>query len=262
MDPAFRAYLAENLVTMADISRRYQVSRATASIWKRQLEAAGRPWPKPVYTGHGDGNVNQTALYWWPEIQAHLARFKRPGRRLARLYRAGQQPDQSRTPHLGGPMQLMNRYRVVYSTDRTGCFTEFSAADDEAAWKYADEHGARIVSLSQVQIRVGADKHRQLKREMTACAPAQPVGWVVLTNDVKDGDPQWQPDWDGVVHTDQERAETELAACRAAGWQTILGVVYEQGGPVVGYLVDGRTWHPSDVTIIRAGQSEQAARDD
>ena len=54
---------------------------------------------------------------------------------------------------------------------------------------------------------------------------AQPVGWVVLTNDVKDGDPQWQPDWDGIVHTDQERAETELATCRAEGHQCLPAVV-------------------------------------
>ena len=30
----------------------------------------------------------------------------------------------------------------------------------------------------------------------------QAVGWVVLTTDVKDGDPKWMPDWDGEVHTE------------------------------------------------------------
>jgi hypothetical protein len=54
---------------------------------------------------------------------------------------------------------------------------------------------------------------------------AQTVGWVVLTNDVTDGEPQWQPDWDSEVHTDLQRAGTELADCRAAGHQSILGVV-------------------------------------
>ena len=54
---------------------------------------------------------------------------------------------------------------------------------------------------------------------------ARPVGWVVLTNNAKDGEPKWMPDWDGEVHTDLERAETELADCRADGHESILGVV-------------------------------------
>jgi hypothetical protein len=54
---------------------------------------------------------------------------------------------------------------------------------------------------------------------------AQTIGWVVLTNDVTDGEPVWQPAWDGDVHTDLGRAESELAACRAARYQSILGVV-------------------------------------
>jgi hypothetical protein len=53
----------------------------------------------------------------------------------------------------------------------------------------------------------------------------QTVGWVVLTNDVKDGAPKWTADWDGEVHTDLERAETELSDCQDAGHQSILGVV-------------------------------------
>ena len=53
----------------------------------------------------------------------------------------------------------------------------------------------------------------------------QTVGWVVLTNEIKDGPPKWMPDWDGEVHTDLERAETELAGCRADGRQCLLGVV-------------------------------------
>jgi hypothetical protein len=55
---------------------------------------------------------------------------------------------------------------------------------------------------------------------------AVPVGWVVLTNDVKDGEPEWQADWDGEVHTDLGRAEKELADCRAEGYQSMLGVVF------------------------------------
>lgn len=60
----------------------------------------------------------------------------------------------------------MNRYHVVYSTDRTGSYTEFSAADDAAAWAYAEQNacGTRIAYLSEVQIRAGGDKHRPLKR--------------------------------------------------------------------------------------------------
>jgi hypothetical protein len=80
MDPHFRAHLAANLVTMAGISRRYGVARATPSIWKRKLEAAGHPWPEPVWTGQGDGNVNQAALYWWPDIVVFLRRFNSPGK--------------------------------------------------------------------------------------------------------------------------------------------------------------------------------------
>jgi hypothetical protein len=58
------------------------------------------------------------------------------------------------------------RYHVVYSTDRTGSYTEFSASDDTAAWKYAERgaYGARIVYLSEVKIRAGGDQHRQLQR--------------------------------------------------------------------------------------------------
>jgi hypothetical protein len=73
---ADRACLAENLVSMADVSRRYRVARATASIWKRNIEAAGHRWPEPVYTGQGDGNVNQSALYWWPDVVDCLDRFR------------------------------------------------------------------------------------------------------------------------------------------------------------------------------------------
>jgi hypothetical protein len=54
---------------------------------------------------------------------------------------------------------------------------------------------------------------------------SDPIGWVVLTNDVKDGPPKWQPDWDGDVHTDEQRAARELAACRACGYECVLGEV-------------------------------------
>ena len=30
--------------------------------------------------------------------------------------------------------------------------------------------------------------------------------------------------------------------------------------PVIGYLIDGKVWHPSDVTIVRAAEDEQPAR--
>jgi hypothetical protein len=46
-----------------------------------------------------------------------------------------------------------------------------------------------------------------------------------MTNDVKDGPPKWEPDWDGEVHTGKERATAELAACRAASWECVLGEV-------------------------------------
>jgi len=51
------------------------------------------------------------------------------------------------------------------------------------------------------------------------------IGWVVLTNGGSDSVPIWEPDWDGEVHTDKERAEAELTACRAAGWECVLGEV-------------------------------------
>lgn len=51
------------------------------------------------------------------------------------------------------------------------------------------------------------------------------IGWVVLTNDVKNGPPTWQPGWDGEVHTSRDRAVAEMAACGAAGHQCVLGEV-------------------------------------
>ena len=58
----------------------------------------------------------------------------------------------------------MPRYHVVCSTDPTGSFTEFSAADDNAARTYAEQvaHGARIVYLAETQIRAGGDIRREL----------------------------------------------------------------------------------------------------
>ena len=56
-----------------------------------------------------------------------------------------------------------------------------------------------------------------------------PIGWVVLTNDVKDGPPSWQPNWDGEVHVSKVRAEDELADCRAGGHQCVLGEVRTAG---------------------------------
>ena len=59
--------------------------------------------------------------------------------------------------------------------------------------------------------------------------PDEPLGWVVLTNEVKNGPPKWEPDWDGAVHTDRGRADTELGDCRAEGilhgYDCALGVV-------------------------------------
>jgi hypothetical protein len=52
-----------------------------------------------------------------------------------------------------------------------------------------------------------------------------PLGWVVLTNDVKDGSPEWEPDWDGAVHVDKAQADAQLAACAAQGYQCVLGEV-------------------------------------
>lgn len=45
-----------------------------------------------------------------------------------------------------------HRYRVVYSTSRGG-FSEFSAADDRAAWTQAEgsAYGARIIQLMEVR---------------------------------------------------------------------------------------------------------------
>ena len=51
------------------------------------------------------------------------------------------------------------------------------------------------------------------------------IGWVVLTNDVRDGPPKWLPDWDGEVHVDRARADAELADCTAGGHQCVLGEV-------------------------------------
>jgi hypothetical protein len=39
------------------------------------------------------------------------------------------------------------------------------------------------------------------------------------------GASQWQPDWDGEVHTDEDRAAAELADCLTAGHQCVLGEV-------------------------------------
>lgn len=58
------------------------------------------------------------------------------------------------------------RYVVIYSTDPTGARTEFSAADDSAAWERAEQgaHGARIVYLAETQIQAGGDVRRALHR--------------------------------------------------------------------------------------------------
>ena len=57
------------------------------------------------------------------------------------------------------------RYRVIYSTDNGG-YTEFSAADDEAAWEHAERaaYGAHIVQLGRIQITAGGDRHQLLAR--------------------------------------------------------------------------------------------------
>jgi hypothetical protein len=58
--------------------------------------------------------------------------------------------------------------------------------------------------------------------------PADPLGWVVLTNDVDaavEGLPKWQPDWDGAVHTGKAQADAELAACADQGYECALGEV-------------------------------------
>jgi len=62
------------------------------------------------------------------------------------------------------------RYHVVYSTDRAGCSTEFSAGDDAAAWEHAERYayGARIVYLAQTEIRPGANLHRELEKPTEA----------------------------------------------------------------------------------------------
>lgn len=46
----------------------------------------------------------------------------------------------------------MNRYRVIYSTDPSGAFTEFSAVDDAAALVHARRYPwkGRVVALEEV----------------------------------------------------------------------------------------------------------------
>jgi hypothetical protein len=46
------------------------------------------------------------------------------------------------------------RYRVIYSDMSAGGHAEFSAADDQAAWEYAERtaYDARIVQLARVQL--------------------------------------------------------------------------------------------------------------
>jgi len=68
------------------------------------------------------------------------------------------------------------RYHVVYSTDQTGSYTEFSAGDDAAAWEHAERgaYGARIVYLAETRIRAGGDERRVLKRP----ANPDPDGWL------------------------------------------------------------------------------------
>lgn len=58
--------------------------------------------------------------------------------------------------------ELPRRYRVVYSIDSAGSFTDFSADDDKAAIAHAQAsaYGARIVSLAEVEIWASGDKHR------------------------------------------------------------------------------------------------------
>jgi len=99
-----------------------------------------------------------------------------------------------------------------------------------------------------------------------------PAGWVVLTNNVKDGPPKWEPDWDGEVHTDKVRADAELTACAAAGHQCVLaevrlaGYAVSRGLPVpLLVAVDEQTkalWRTSqnDRMVIRlAGEIQEAA---
>lgn len=46
------------------------------------------------------------------------------------------------------------RYRVIYSTSSAGGHSDFSAADDEAAWADAERsaYGARIIQLMRVRV--------------------------------------------------------------------------------------------------------------
>jgi hypothetical protein len=62
--------------------------------------------------------------------------------------------------------------------------------------------------------------------------PSDPLGWVVLTNDVDaavEGLPKWQPDWDGAVHVDKAQADAQLADCRDQGYECVLGEVRMAG---------------------------------
>jgi hypothetical protein len=57
------------------------------------------------------------------------------------------------------------RYRVIYSHMSAGGHTDFSAADDAAAWEEAERYayGSRIVSLARVRLGV-VDQVQELTR--------------------------------------------------------------------------------------------------
>lgn len=68
--------LQENLVTMAEIARRYQMERGRATRWAKRDD-----WPDPKIVIAQSETRLQGGLYWWPDIEKFRSR---PGPRRGR----------------------------------------------------------------------------------------------------------------------------------------------------------------------------------